>query len=190
LDIDSERLAFATQQPDGTTYITGDGHTLPFPNASFDVVVCHYVLLWLSKPTLGVREMARVTRAGGYVIACAEPDYGGRIDHPPELTALGQCQTESLRQQGAEPEIGRRLGELFTTAELQTQIGVLGGQWHIPAQVDAGFEAEWIMRTHDLAGVYSSEELHRLQTIDRRALEKGRHLLFVPTFYAIGRRTN
>jgi SAM-dependent methyltransferase len=192
LDIDPATLNFTSQRETHAIYVRGDGHALPFPDRAFDAVVCHYLLLWLAQPERGVREMARVTRPGGRVLACAEPDYGGRIDHPPELAALGRRQTEALRGQGADPEIGRRLGEIFTAAGLQATVGTMANQWHAPPKPDAApdgeFEAEWRMREHDLAGILAAEDLRRLRTIDRQALEEGRRVLFVPTFYALGCR--
>lgn len=189
LDVDPERLALARQQESGAIYVQGDAHVLPFADESFDIAVCHYLLLWLADPVRGVREMARVVRPGGRVLACAEPDYGGRVDHPAELVPLGRLQTEALRRQGADPEIGRRLGEIFAAAGLQATVGTMAGQWEFPSSPDAGFEAEWTMREHDLAGLASPEELRRLRGIDRQALEEGRRILFVPTFYAIGRKS-
>jgi len=188
LDIDPAMLNFARQQEGRVAYTQGDAHALPFPDGTFDAVVCHYLLLWLAEPVQGVKEMARVTKPGGSVLACAEPDYGGRIDHPPELADLGRRQTEALRGQGADPEIGRRLGEIFAAADLQATVGTMAGQWHIPSAPQADFEAEWKMREHDLAGILASEELCRLRTIDRQALEEGRRMLFVPTFYALGQK--
>jgi len=186
LDIDPAMLTLTKQQESRVTYVRGDAHALPFPNASFDAVVCHYLLLWLADPEQGVREMARVVRPKGCVLACAEPDYGGRIDHPPELVDLGQRQMEALRGQGADPEIGRRLGEIFAAAGLRAVVGTMAGQWHVPAKPDGGFEAEWAMRKHDLAGLLSPEKMHQLKAIDRQALAEGRRVLFVPTFYALG----
>lgn len=185
LDIDPAMLTFTTRQESRVTYIQGDAHVLPFPNESFDAVVCHYLLLWLTDPVQGVREMARIVRPKGRLLACAEPDYGGRIDHPPELATLGQRQTEALREQGANPEIGRRLGEIFTAAGLKVTVGTMAGQWVIPS-TDSGFEAEWAMRKRDLNGILPPEELRRLRAIDHQALEEGRRMLFVPTFYALG----
>ena len=186
LDLDTAMLAFARRQGDGVAYVQGDAHALPFPDGSFDAVVCHYLLLWLADPAQGVREMARVTCPSGCVLACAEPDYGGRVDHPPELASLGRLQAEALRRQGAEPEMGRRMGELFAAAGLRTTVGTMAGRWDLGAP-DAGFEAEWAMRERDLAGLVLPEELRRLRSVDRRALEEGRRVLFVPTFYALGR---
>lgn len=187
LDLNRSMLAFAQRQGGGVDYVQGDAHALPFPDGSFDVVVCHYLLLWLGEPVQGVREMARVVCPGGCVLACAEPDYGGRVDHPPELAPLGRLQAESLRRQGAEPEMGRRLGEIFAAAGLRATVGTMAGRWDLPGPPDSGFEAEWAMRERDLAGLVSSEELRRLRSVDRRALEEGRRVLFVPTFYAMGR---
>ncbi len=189
LDRDPAMLAYARGRGGSVAYVRGDAHALPFLDASFDSAVCHYLLLWLTDPVRGVQEMARVVRPGGWVLACAEPDYGGRIDHPPELAGLGRLQAESLRRQGADPAIGRRLGELFAAAGLQTTVGTMAGQWPLPAIPDAEFEAEWAMREHDLAGLLAPDELHRLRMLDCQALMEGRRILYVPTFYALGRRT-
>jgi SAM-dependent methyltransferase len=190
LDIDSGMLAYARRQGDDVELVQGDAHVLPFSNSSFDVVVCHYLLLWLADPAAGVREMARVVRPGGHVLACAEPDYGGRIDHPPELVRLGQLQAQALSRQGAEPEMGRRLGALFAVAGLQATVGTMAGQWNAPAPEDADFAAEWKIREHDLNGLIAPKELKRLRDIDRRALKNGARTLFVPTFYALGKKPN
>ena len=185
LDLDARMLAFARRRRNGVTYVRGDVHALPFPDGTFDIVVCHYLLLWLADPVRGVCEMARV---GGCVLACAEPDYGGRVDHPPELVPLGRLQAESLRRQGAEPEMGRRLGEIFSAAGLRTTVGAMAGRWNLPDCLDeSGFEAEWRMREHDLVGLVSPEEMQRLRSVDRQAMADGRRILFVPTFYALGR---
>lgn len=191
VDLDPAMLAFARRQGGGMTCVQGDAHALPFPGGSFDVVVCHYLLLWLADPAQGVREMARVVRPAGTVLACAEPDYGGRVDHPPEMVSLGRLQAEALRRQEADAELGRRLGELFAAAGLQGMVGVMAGRWECPASSDGsdgGFEAEWEMRARDLAGLLPTEELRRLRSVDRQALLDGRRVLFVPTFYALGRK--
>jgi SAM-dependent methyltransferase len=194
LDLDPAALDFAREQggesgeKSSVTYVEGDAHELPFSDAVFDVVVCHYLLLWLADAARAVREMARVARPMGHILACAEPDYGGRVDYPPEMIALGRCQAEALRGQGADPGIGRRLGELFVAAGLRTTVGVMAGRWELPSSPDAGFEGEWTMRERDLAGLLSPEELGHLRSTDRQALEAGRRILFVPTFYAWGRK--
>jgi hypothetical protein len=118
-------------------------------------------------------------------MALGEPDYGGRIDYPEELAFVGQMQTNSLRRQGADPLIGRRLGAYFQQAGLANVIvGCLGGQWQLSAS--AYDETEWNILRHDLAGQISEEELDRLAVLDRQAAQKGERILYVPTFYAMG----
>lgn len=44
-----------------------DGHALPFPDASFDVVVLHLILAVIPDPVRCIREAERVLRPGGRV---------------------------------------------------------------------------------------------------------------------------
>jgi len=54
-------------------YRVSDAHTLPFPDASFDLVTCQTVLIHVADPGAVIAEMARVTRPGGLVLA-SEPN--------------------------------------------------------------------------------------------------------------------
>ncbi len=186
LDIDADMLAFARRRNPDVLWVQGDAHALPFRDASFDVVFCHFLLLWVRVPAQVVAEMARVVRPGGCVLACAEPDYGGRIDYPPELARLGRLQAQALREQGADPEVGRRLGAYFAAAGLRATVGIMGGNWTVPAEPDAAFAAEWRVRQEDLRGHLPHDELQRLERIDAEAIRSGQRVLFVPTFYALG----
>lgn len=51
----------------------GNAGALPFDDASFDLVTCQTVLIHMADPRAVIREMLRVTRPGGHVIA-AEPN--------------------------------------------------------------------------------------------------------------------
>ena len=78
------------------TVADADAYNLPFSQASFDICLCHFLLLWIADPLAVLKEMQRIVKPGGWVLALAEPDYGGRIDFPPELEALGQAQSKAL----------------------------------------------------------------------------------------------
>ena len=180
--------AKGTRNTAGTRFIAGDALRLPFLDNRFDAVVCHFFLLWLPRPGRVLEEMLRVTRPGGSVIAFAEPDYGGRIDHPPALAELGRLQAEALRRQGADPHMGRQISGLFHAAGLRDiETGLLGAQWQgqpSPREV----ASEWATLEADLAGQIAMDKFHELRQADAAARGAGQRVLFVPTFYAVGKK--
>jgi SAM-dependent methyltransferase len=187
VDINREFLRLAAVNDPQTRFCAGDGLALSFARGSFDLAVCHFFLLWIARPDLAIAEMARVTRPGGWVIAFAEPDYGGRIDAPADLERLGDLQAESLRKQGAATNRGRELAALFQGAELtHVETGVLGGQWQKRGNLDE-IEAEWAILEEDLDGMIPTEDLRRMKEVNGKAWDQGSRVLFVPTFYGMGK---
>jgi SAM-dependent methyltransferase len=187
LDLQASVLVQARGYAKTTTWVQGDAHMLPFPPASFDLALCHFLLLWVRDPLRVVMEMKRVTRPGGSLLVLAEPDYGGRIDYPADLAALGEAQRKSLQRQGADPLIGRRLGEILTKAGLvEIETGVIGGLWR-GAPASHELEMEWAVLSSDLAGEFSPAELAYLRAQDEAAYQAGSRILYVPTFYGWGK---
>jgi len=194
LDINLNNLAFAKSIGATARWVQGDALRLPFTAGIFDIAFCHFLLLWVEDPLQVLREMRRVTRPGGYVLALAEPDYGGRIDFPPELEVLGSWQQASLRNQGANPLIGRRLGWMFRQVGLSdVETGVLGAQWQGSLSRDE-IESEWVVLHNDLEIILGeNDEAHwqgdfdKLKRLDETTWENGERVLYVPTFFAIGK---
>lgn len=186
--LDIDRAFLRRAQSLGADLTQGDAHFLPYAEASFDIACCHFLLLWVADPARVLAEMRRVLRPGGWLLALAEPDYGGRIDYPDDLARLGALQEAALRRQGAETRLGRRLSALFHAAGLQeVESGVLGGQW-TSAPSPADLAQEWAVIEADLGEALPPEELARLRQIDAQAWARGARVLFVPTFYAAGRK--
>ena len=187
LDIDPQSNAFAAARDPQTCYVTGDGERLPFPEATFDTTLCHFLLMWVPDPIMIISEMARVTLPGGRVLALAEPDYGGRIDYPEELVEIGELQTNALANQGTDPYIGRKMRDIFTRAGLlEVLVGVLGGEWS-GSPSDEELNSEWRTYNSDLHGTLSNQTLASLHQVDLEAWRAGSRILYVPTFYACGR---
>jgi ubiquinone/menaquinone biosynthesis C-methylase UbiE len=187
VDIDRSAVTFAQNNDPTSLYLAGDGNNLPFEPEAFDIVFCHFLLLWVENPDKILDEMVRVTKPGGWILALAEPDYGGRIDFPRELETIGQRQIQALRDQGANPYLGRTLRALFHSAQLtEIRTGLLGGEWK--GRIDENqLESEWETLAQDLSDLLPADEIERFRRIDHEAWEMGTRVLFVPTFYAAGR---
>ncbi len=183
LDLDFFALLFSKNTYQKFSFTCADAVQLPFSSASFELTCCHYLLMWLKEPEESMREMKRVTKAGGYVCAFAEPDYGGRIIFPLELENLVDLQAEALQRQGADIEMGRKLQFLFSSANLENvQVGVLGGEWN---KFNKNWKAEYEMIQKDLLSSNPKFSKHNLPKITN----KEDSIYFVPTFYAVGQVT-
>jgi SAM-dependent methyltransferase len=70
-------VAAARERHPGVTVERAGAEHLPFPDGAFDAALAQLVVHFLSEPVVGLREMARVTRAGGVVAACVWDHAGG-----------------------------------------------------------------------------------------------------------------
>lgn len=55
-------------------WVKAPAESIPFPDASFEYVVCRSLLHHLDDPRLGLREMARVLKPGGKFV-CYDPNH-------------------------------------------------------------------------------------------------------------------
>ena len=187
LDIQPASLMEARVHAPTASLTCADALSLPYPDDSFDITFCHFLLLWVSDPQKVVHEMKRVTRLGGYVLALAEPDYSARVDEPAELAVLGRWQTESLQRQGADPSLGGRLAELFYRVGIEiVETGTIENQGSdAPTSIER--KLEWEVLENDLAEFVPLAEIQRLKMLDETAWARGERLLHVPTYFAWGR---
>jgi SAM-dependent methyltransferase len=185
LDLDPAALAECRIHAPAASLIQGNALALPYPNESFEIVYCHFVLLWVRDPLQALLEMKRVTKSGGHIIAFAEPDYSHRIDKPDELIQLGKWQTDSLIQQGADPSAGGRLAGLFFEAGIKiNETGTIHS-----GESDASpeeWEIEWAVIESDLAESVSGEDIQKMKALDQQARARGERVWHVPTFFTWG----
>ena len=187
LDIDPAALAQCQVHAPAASLVQGDALQLPYLDEIFDVVYCHFLLLWVKDPLQALVEMKRAAKKGGHILAFAEPDYTARLDEPRELAALGKWQVESLRRQGADPSLGGRLADLFLQAGIQVvETGTL--QHSGDEQSPADWDLEWQVVESDLAGFISNEQLERMKSLDRQSRQRGERVLYVPTYFAWGQK--
>ena len=62
----------------GVHVLVGTAEALPFDDGEFDAALAQLVVNFMTEPETGVREMRRVTRAGG-TVAAAVWDYAGQM---------------------------------------------------------------------------------------------------------------
>jgi hypothetical protein len=165
VDIDYATVQFARHTDKYSGYAQADGGSLPFPDD----------------------EMKRCVRHNGWVIAFAEPDYGGRIDYPESLACIGDYQAEALTRSGAHTSRGRELRSLFSNIGLKNNlVGLLGGEWGSDSA--SGQDSEWAILRKDLDGILSPLDITKLEKLDQQAWENQQRILFTPTFFGMGQK--
>jgi SAM-dependent methyltransferase len=186
LDIDSVALAQCRINAPTASLVQGNALQMPYSNEIFDMVYCHFLLLWVHDPLQALLEMKRVAKSGGHVIAFAEPDYTARIDEPRELTLLGRWQTESLKRQGADPGLGARLADLFSRVGIELiETGTIQNAENDPSAEE--WEIEWAVLESDLAGFVPGGDIQKMKRLDQQAWGRGERKLYVPTYFVWGR---
>jgi SAM-dependent methyltransferase len=168
----------------GLRVSVADAKHLPFADASFDVAYCSFLLLWSPEPLTILSEMKRVARE--WVVCLAEPDFGGRIDYPDDLAVLRDMVIASVREDGGDPFVGRKLRELFGQGGIEAEVGIHPGLWGLDRlAMESADEWRWLEMT------VGSEKLGRLNQLKPRweeALRAGSLFQLNPIFYAFGRK--
>ncbi len=186
IDIDRGAASASRHNAPRALLAQANALSLPFPSRTFDIVFCHYALLWIGDPLAALREMARTAVLGGQILVLAEPDYTKRADQPSELVHAGELQTRSLQRQGADVSVGSRLPELFDLAGIRLrETGPLQPSAIRRDDTESG-ELEWLVLESDLTGIISADELTRIRHLDQVARRRGLRRTFVPTFFAWG----
>lgn len=186
LDLDRAALAQCRAHAPAASLVRGDALQLPYQNQIFDIVYCHFLLLWVHDPLQALLEMKRVAKPETHILAFAEPDYTARLDEPRDLVPLGRWQTESLRRQGADPGLGARLADLFFQAGIRiVETGTIQSAERTPSADE--WEVEWEVIKSDLAGSVPDSDLRNMKKLDQQARMRGERVLRVPTYFAWGK---
>lgn len=118
IELSPDQLALARQhQRPNLVFLQGDAHRLPFPDQSFAVAYCRYLLEHVGAPVDVLKEMRRVLKPGGRALA-QENNIAVNEFHPPcpHFAALwGKFATLQARL-GGDALIGKRLLPLFQAA--------------------------------------------------------------------------
>ncbi len=186
IDLHFDLLDFANQNYRRLSLTCSDALHLPFPNNTFDAVISHFFLLWVMEKNLVLKEIFRLIRPGGIFAALAEPDYGSRIDYPEEFVQIGRMQRDSLIRQGADPDLGRTLGELLSSTGFKNiSQGILGSFQSSPFS-DEQIQSEQRVLQSDIGNHMDKALLNHLMALDTKSRLENTRVQFIPTFFAWG----
>ena len=165
----------------------GRAEHLPFSDNVFDVTTCNLLLMWAHHPAEVVKEMARVTKKGGKVLASLEPDYGGKLHYPEHTKVDTIFAGKAIRDKGGDPHIGRKLRYLFVKAGLKTEVGIGNNRiWGCDEDKAYYLHArDFYVSSLQNAGL-SQQEIDEWEFSYLKSLDEGIQLNFFPQFYAIG----
>ena len=142
--------------PENCSFQIGLAGSLPFEDASFDVVHDNNVLCHLKDPVGAMKEMHRVCKPGGFV-ACGEGDTGSAIVHPPIQGVLDgiRVNRKNIELCGGTPNGGRHLIQWaiaagFDAAKIDYSAGT---------QCAGGKDAAWYCR--NMADRVSGDQSYR-----------------------------
>ncbi len=183
IDSDPIVLAKAMEDIPDVQFYKENAEKLSMRDETFDVVICHYFFLWNPQPFKLLMELVRVCKPGGYIVALAEPDYGGWLEYP-EL-GLGKKHSECLELQGADPYMGRKLLSFFESAGLKTSLTVTAQVWD-QEKLKENIEMEWknVLKAEEI----TEEEFKDIMEKEKDAIDNNLRMIFLPVFSAIGKK--
>lgn len=131
LDRNSGMLDVARARAPEITWIDGRAETLPFPDSSFDTVLCQFGLMFFDDPVTALREIKRVARPGGRAAVSVWDDVANSPGYARMIGLLdrlyGAEVANALRAPftlGSLPTLQRLLEEAdWTDATVTTRMG-------------------------------------------------------------------
>jgi len=131
--VEQARALAAERSVANARFEVANVYELPFPNASFDAVLAHTVLMGLREPVLALRELRRVLRPGG-VVGLRDPDWGADLFAPvtPLVEQWWAVRRQVLQHNGGQVRGRDHRGQLleagFARAEAQASASSAGSQ--------------------------------------------------------------
>ena len=148
-------VAAARIRNPGADVREASAEALPFEDGAFDAALAQLVVHFMSDPVAGIREMARVTRAGGAVAACVWDIGGHRSPLSPFWSAARALKPDVATEATLPGTNQGHLGEIFRAAGLRdVEESELNAD-----TVHPDFEDWWAPFEHGVgpAGAYAAE---------------------------------
>ncbi|EME80241.1 uncharacterized protein MYCFIDRAFT_78002 [Pseudocercospora fijiensis CIRAD86] len=133
-------------------------YELPFPDEEFDIVHAQQVLVHLENPVKAIREMVRVCKSEGGIVALRESDMRMWSFYPEtqELSAFHRLIRRVMESSGGAPDTGVRLVSLVMQAGIERE------------RIEASM-GTWCYSTPEERAVWGGTFVSRLRGEDMRA---------------------
>ncbi len=183
IDSDHINVADAAERISGVEFFRDTSEKLSMRDESFDIVFCHYFFIWKDKPFKALMELKRVCKKGGFIVALAEPDYSGWIEHP-ELE-LGEHFIKTIMKEGGDPIVGKKLLSIFSSAGLETSLTINTRVWP-HEELEGCIENDWNIIL--LEGLISEEEYKIKIEEEKKFIKDKLRVIAFPIFTAVGKK--
>ncbi len=170
-ELELARATAADRNVVNIDFRVADVHALDFDDATFDVTHAHQVLQHVVDPVQAFRELARVTKPGG-IVAVRDSDYSAFCWWPalPELDTWLDLYRTAARENGGEPDAGRRLLSWAHAAGLTDVVATSSTWCYATPESRAGWGGMWADRIINSAIARQLVEYGHPSTVELQAI--------------------
>ncbi len=183
IGVDASAVMLKSARTRGGSYLQADARALPYEDGAFDGTRIDRVLQHVAGPEDAVREVARVTRAGGRVVAI-DPDQDTLVADVTDAELLRKVKDFRRDRNLCNGSIGRQLPRLFRQAGL-VDVECEAATLVLTDPHDAFGFTTWPRLMH-AAGLLTDEEVARWEAGVDAAVDRGDFLYAVTFFIASG----
>ncbi len=183
IDHDHINVADAAERIKGVEFFKDASEKLSMRDESFDVVICHYFFIWKTHPFKALMELKRVCKTGGYIVAMAEPDYSGWIEYPD--LQLGEYFYKAIQKEEGDPNIGKKLKSIFSSAGLDTQLHINTRVWP-HNELENCIANDWNILLQE--GLITEEQYKNKVEEEMKVINDKLRVIAFPIFTAVGKK--
>ncbi len=183
IGVDASAVMLKAARTRGGAYLQADARALPYDDVAFDGTRIDRVLQHVAGPEDALRELVRVTKSGGRIVAI-DPDQETLVSDLPDAELLRKVKNFRRDQNLCNGSIGRQLPRLFREAGL-ADVECEAATLVLTSPRDAFGFPTWPRLMH-AEGLLTDDELARWETAVDAAVGGGDFLYAVTFFIASG----